>query len=84
LSSDFRLIETRNKEISMVINELEEVAYRTAGMFNDKDFENLKKMFSVERNKDSFDKEFYDNDIQSLKDFMQEANSYDNRIKYLE
>jgi hypothetical protein len=55
----------------MVINELEEVAFRTAGMFNDKDFENLKKMFSVERNKDSFDKEFYDNDIQSLKDFMQ-------------
>jgi hypothetical protein len=68
----------------MVINELEEVAFRMAGMFNDKDFENISRMWSVERNMDSFDKEFYANDIKSLKEFMQSSNSYDNRIKYLE
>jgi hypothetical protein len=60
------LIETRNKEISLVINELEEVAFRMAGMFSDKDFENLKRMWTIERNLDSFDKEYYTNDVKSL------------------
>jgi hypothetical protein len=31
LSADFKVIETRNKEISLVLNELEEVAWRSAG-----------------------------------------------------
>ncbi len=31
LSSDFKLLQTRNKEISLVLNELEEVAWRSAG-----------------------------------------------------
>ena len=34
LSKDFKIIETRNKEISLVLNELEEVAWRMAGMFD--------------------------------------------------
>lgn len=56
LSPDFKVIETRNKEISLVLNELEEVAWRSAGMFSEKDFEYLKAMLSVKRNKDYFDK----------------------------
>lgn len=56
LSKDFKVIETRNKEISLVLNELEELAYRSAGMFNEKDLENVKRMISVKRNKDMFDK----------------------------
>ncbi len=35
LSKDFKAIETRNKEIGIVLNELEEVAWRSAGMIND-------------------------------------------------
>ena len=31
LSPDFKVIETRNKEIGLVLNELEEVAWRSAG-----------------------------------------------------
>jgi nicotinamide mononucleotide adenylyltransferase len=31
LSKDFKVVETRNKEISIVLNELEEVAFRSAG-----------------------------------------------------
>lgn len=33
---------------------------------------------------DSFDKEFYENDMKSLKQFIDAANSYDNRIGLLE
>jgi hypothetical protein len=37
LSKDFKLVETRNKEIGMVMNELEEMLFRAAGMFSEKD-----------------------------------------------
>lgn len=50
LSKDFKVIETRNKEISLVLNELEEVAFRSAGQFTEKDLENIRKMLSVKRN----------------------------------
>jgi len=55
LSQDFKVVETRNKEISLVLNELEEVAWRSAGQLTEKDFENVKAMISVKRNKDYFD-----------------------------
>lgn len=56
LSKDFKAVETRNKEIGLVLNELEELAWRSAGMISEKDFEYLKRMISVKRNKDFFDK----------------------------
>jgi hypothetical protein len=34
ISKDFKLVETRNKEISLVLNELEELAFRTSGEFS--------------------------------------------------
>lgn len=84
LSNDFKLIETRNKEIGMVINELEEIAWRTAGMINEKDLSYLKRMFAIKRNKDSFDKVYYEMDMKSLDDFLKSANLHDNRIQLLE
>ena len=59
LNKDFKVVETRNKEIGLVLNELEEVAWRSAGMLNEKDFNHLKAMISVKRDKDYFDKQFY-------------------------
>lgn len=56
LPKDFKIIETRNKEIGMILNELEEVAWRISGMFDQRDMETLETMFSINRNKDSFDK----------------------------
>jgi hypothetical protein len=31
LSKDFKVVDTRNKEISLVLNEMEELAWRSAG-----------------------------------------------------
>ena len=84
LSKDFKVVETRNKEIGLVLNELEEVAWRSAGQFEEKDFENLKAMVSVRRDKDYFDKQFYENDMASFKEFMAAANSYDDRVALVE
>jgi hypothetical protein len=84
LSADFKVIETRNKEISLVLNELEEVAWRSAGMFNEKDLGYLKAMLSVKRNQDYFDKQFYENDMKSLDNFFESANKYDDRIQLIE
>ena len=84
LSKDFKAVETRNKEISIVLNELEELAWRASGMISEQDLTYLKRMLSVKRNKDSFDKYFYENDFKSLDHFIDEVNSYDNRIQLLE
>jgi hypothetical protein len=43
-------METRNKEISLVLNELEELAWRMAGQFNKKDLDAIKATFSIQRN----------------------------------
>lgn len=84
LSKDFKVVETRNKEIGLVLNELEEVAWRSAGQLSDKDFENLKAMVSVKRNKDYFDKQFYETDMTSFNEFFSAANAYDERIALVE
>lgn len=84
LSNDFKVIETRNKEISLVLNELEELAWRSAGMLNEKDLEHLKAMISVKRNKDHFDKQFYENDMASFRHFAESVNIYDDRLSLLE
>jgi hypothetical protein len=55
LPEDFRVIETRNKEVGIVMNELEELAWRMAGQFDDKDEASLVEMFSINRNQDFFD-----------------------------
>ena len=41
LPEGFQLMETRNKEIGLVFQELEEVAWRMAGCFNEKDIDTL-------------------------------------------
>ena len=68
----------------MALNELEELAWGMSGMFDESDIKTLEEMFSITRNKDSFDKQFYDRDMQSMRDFISEANSFDSRIPMLE
>lgn len=84
LPKDFQIIETRNKEIGILLNEVEELAWRTSGAINQTDSETLKKVLSVGRNKDYFDQQFYEQDMQSLLDFVNQANQFDDRIKLLE
>lgn len=84
LSKDFKAVETRNKEIGLVLNELEEVAWRASGQFNEEDFDRIKAMVSIKRNKDFFDKQYYDNDMKSFKQFFEDANVYDSRIELIE
>ena len=84
LSKEFKVVETRNKEIGLVLNELEELAWRSAGQLNDKDVDHLKAMLSVKRNRDYFDRQFYDNDMSSLKQFAEAANQYDDRLEKIE
>ncbi|CDW84758.1 UNKNOWN [Stylonychia lemnae] len=84
ISNDFKVIETRNKEISLVLNELEELAFRASGQFNDTDHEGIVKMYSLKRNRDVFDRSYYEMDLKSLKEFMNAANPYDDRIKLVE
>ena len=55
----------------MVLNELEELAWRSSGTLNEEDMGYIKRMLSIKRNKDNFDKCFYENDIKSLEHFTE-------------
>jgi hypothetical protein len=41
LPDDFQIIETRNKEIGLLLNQMEEIAWRTSGMINEGEMETL-------------------------------------------
>lgn len=41
-------------------------------------------MISVKRNKDYFDRHFYDNDMKSFRNFFEAVNQYDDRLALLE
>merc|ERR1712166_1728419 len=84
LPKDFQVIETPNKEISIVLNELEEVAWRMAGTYNEGEVSTLQDMFSIQRNTDTFDKAFYENDMKSMREFIAKANSFDERNQLIQ
>jgi len=63
LPKNFQIVETRNKEIGNVINELEEITWRMSGMFDQQEIETIKAMFSIKRNQDAFDRHYYDIDM---------------------
>lgn len=84
LPKNFQIVETRNKEIGNVINELEEITWRMSGMFDEGEIETIKAMFSIKRNQDAFDRHYYDIDMKSMQEFIAQANTYDDRVKLLE
>lgn len=49
LASDFKLVDQRNKEIDLVLEELEEIAWRTSGQFTKNEIKAVKEMFLVGR-----------------------------------
>jgi hypothetical protein len=84
LPDDFNLLETRNKEISLVINELEELAWRMTGQLDSGEIDAMKTMLTIGRNKNFFDKQYFPLDMESLHEFIDTANSYDDRQKLIE
>jgi len=67
-----------------VLNYLEEQAWRRAGAFSTEEVEIIKQMFSIGRNNSHFDRQFFDNDMQSFEDYMTQINPYDNRQAMLD
>jgi hypothetical protein len=63
-----------------MLKRTEELAWRMAGCINDKEFDIIKQMVSIDRHEDHFDRQFYDNDMESMRQFIDDANKYDNRL----
>ena len=66
-----------------MLKRTEELAWRMAGCISDKEFDIIKQMVSIDRNEDHFDRQFYDNDMKSMRQFIDDANKYDNRLDLL-
>jgi hypothetical protein len=74
-----------NKEAVLVMQELEETAWKEAGRFDDSDLTNIKEVISVKRrNHDKFDQAFYELDMKSLEEFVNKINSSEDRIDLVE
>ena len=84
LSSDFKLVEMRNKEIDIVMRQMEELSWRAASQFDKHERKNLEDLVFFDRGLDAFDNEFLDMDRESFGEFFDEANTYDSRITLLE
>ena len=84
LQDDFRLVEKRNKEIDLTLKELEEIAWRLGSMLDNNEYETIKNILSAGRGLDKFDQIYHRLDLESLKEFFDEANDYDNRQELLE
>lgn len=56
LSDDYTLSERRNKEIDLVMGEIEEKVYRHAAKFDDTEIEGIKRMYQIGRGEGTFDK----------------------------
>ena len=41
-------------------------------------------MFSIQRNKDYFDRQYYEQDMQSMSQFIGKVNAYDDRTKVMQ
>lgn len=84
LGDEFNLVSRRNKEIDHVMERYEEVTYRSAGCFNERDQQTIKDMYLLGRGITTYDREFLQKDISSLDEFIQQTNGYDNRQQMLE
>jgi len=56
LSQEFKLTRRRNKEIDFVLQEYEELVWRVAGQFSERDLQGIKEMLAVGRGEDHFDR----------------------------
>lgn len=84
LSADFQLVNTRNKEVELVLQELEETAWRISGQFNEKDVANIHGMVDVGRGLTKVDRTFWEMDKESLNEFLSQTAGSDKRIELLE
>mmetsp|Transcript_30076 Transcript_30076/g.29577 ORF Transcript_30076/g.29577 Transcript_30076/m.29577 type:complete len:316 (+) Transcript_30076:378-1325(+) len=82
LSPDYRFTERRNKEIDLVLGELEEKAYRYGGQFTDQEIEGMKRMYKINRGEGIFDQQWLPLDVKEFEDF--EFNKFDDRLDILE
>ena len=79
LADDFNLVERRNKEIDLVMREMEEVSWRAADMFDAQEKSYIEDIVFFDRGLDAFENSFLDMDKESFSDFFDEANSFDSR-----
>lgn len=55
-----------------------------AGTYDEGEVSTLQDMFSIQRNADTFDKAFYKNDMESMREFISKANSFDERDQLIQ
>jgi hypothetical protein len=83
IESDHSLFNVDNKEPVLLSNEIKESLWRIAGHLNEEDKKIIKSFLSIKRGKGKFDDKWLKLDERSLEHFINDANSYENRLVFL-
>lgn len=78
------MVGSRNKEIDLVMKQMEELTWRVSSMIDQRDKQYIEDMVFVNRGLDAFDNAFLDMDKESFSAFFDEANNFDSRVSLLE
>ena len=84
ISTKFEFDTNENREVRLVLDSIEEYIWRKSGKFSEKEIDAIHEMYGVMRQGSQNDRKWYPIDRQSLNDFLETVNSYENRDKYLE
>jgi len=83
ISSNFKFDASENREVRLVLDSVEENIWRRGGRFTPENIEAVSEMFGILRGKTKNDKEWLKADQESLQEFIQSVNQYENREKLL-
>jgi len=83
ISSNYKFDIAENREVRLVLDSVEENIWRRGGRFTPENIEAISEMFAILRGKTKNDKEWHKADQQSLQEFIQSINQYENREKFL-
>lgn len=83
ISSNYKFDVSENREVRLVLDSVEENIWRRGGRFTPENIEAISDMFAVLRGKTRNDKEWHKADQESLQEFIQSINQYENREKFL-
>ena len=84
ISPNYKFDFSENKEVRLIFDSIEENIWRQSGKFSQEEVEFIHDMYGIMRGKTKIDREWYKVDRESLDEFIETANQYEDRGKLLE
>jgi len=84
ISSNYKFDLAENREVRLILDSIEENIWRQCGKFTEEEVEYIQEMYGVLRGNTKMDKAWLQVDRESLNEFIETINQYEDRAKLLE